>query len=231
MAASARDQISPVVAIASAGAGGIVSTFPVQPAAGAKCIVFVAAHHATGPVTVTDNGTPPNAYVQDAASASNSSSADALIFRADNIALPGAGNLAVTIKATVLTHALVGFAVTYTAVSLGPPTALAVTTGVVPNICNSGPVMLDNPGIYCAVMTNDGSSVSNNITTTAPFTTRGVEQDGSNFENFVGSDQVAVIGSLTADWDFTVSGSNWNAAIVAYGPTPIGGVSAIVAYG
>jgi hypothetical protein len=71
-------------------------------------------------------------------------------------------------------------------------------------------------------MSCDGSSASNNIATTASFTQQGVEQDGSSFDNGAGSDQLAS-GTLTCHWTFTTSGSNWNAAIVAYLAAAAGG--------
>src|SRR5207245_8941803 len=82
----------PITHVSSA--TSLVATFVNQPAADSTVIVFVWSKSTGSPLTVTDNGSPGNTYAVDIVGTAGSNSAH--IARADNIALPSSGNLAVT---------------------------------------------------------------------------------------------------------------------------------------
>lgn len=197
------------------GAATRTSTFATNPTAGDKVFLAIWCYTTTAPSTVSDNG--GNTYTQDKSFTGNTGDANLVVrlYRADNVALPGSGTLAVS--AALASDGSV-CAISYSGVAAGGPTgsntnfsASNATGG------NSAAAGDSATGLQLGVQTFFGLINPENIATTAPFAQQGAEQDGSSFLPGAVSDQLNSAASGTCSWTWTTS-ARWSALIVAYAP-------------
>lgn len=194
--------------------GNRTSTFSANPTAGDKVLVGVFGYASSAPTSCTDNAS--NTYTLDHSATAHptDTSHRIYIYRADSIALPGAGTLAVTVN---MADAGSVQAVAYTGAASGAPTATNtnysstnVTSG------NSGAAGSATSALHFAAVTGSHGGNPENIATTSPFVQQGAEQNGSTSQCGAISDQLNALASQTCSWTWTGGSAVYSAAIVAY---------------
>lgn len=218
--AAVREQVAGLTT--GTGPGSRTSTFTTNPPAGSKVLVAVWVQTATLPSSVTDNA--GNTYVLDQSGTGNPGDAtlDVRIYRADYVALPASGTLAVTVNMPDYgSHQ----AIAYTGVAAGGPnsgTQNLSSTGVTGG--NSGAAGDASSALHFAVFTLNSGNASTGIATTSPFVQQGAEQNGSSFLAGACSDQINALASQTCNWTWTGGSFLYTAAIVAYAASATGPV-------
>lgn len=213
------------------GAGTRTSTFGTNPAAGDKVIVAIWTFTTTAISLVSDNAT--NTYTQDASFTGNTGNSSLVVrlYRADNIALPVTGTLAVSV---VFSNDGSVCAVAYTGAASGAPSATNTNQGgSSTTTATSGAAGGGSTGLQVAVVTNDSGVANTGTATTAPFAQQAAEQDGANFLCGAVSDQLNAAASGNCTWTWSAA-HLWSGLIVAYNsaaPAASGPVYPISPYG
>jgi hypothetical protein len=196
--AAAIDQTAPISSIGSGTSRTV--TFTNQPAAGSKVLVYVFVFQTSGaPSSVTDNA--GNSYTQDGAATGNTMSC--YIYRADSIALPGAGNLAVTVQFGASRFFSTG-ARSYTGLAAGAPSGTnnAASSGASTSAA-TGAAGGANTGLHFAVLADGQSSGTATITPGNSFNQIGIEPNASSFLAGASADRLNAPSSQQCTWTIT----------------------------
>jgi hypothetical protein len=208
-----RTQVSTLSSVAASTTAG--TNFATNPTAGNKIIVGIFAQSLglVDPTSVTDDAS--NTYTLALSYHLGTGFGDGVwIYYADNIALPGAGTLDVTVTWPG-SYASSIQAVSYSGVATGAPAATNTHSAAPGTTNNSGAAGSGTSVLHFAAMGLSTGNNPANIATTAPFTQEGAQQNGSTF--FVGavSDQINAAASQTCTWTYTSANAS-QAGIAAW---------------
>jgi hypothetical protein len=194
------------------------ATFGSNPAAGSKVVVSIGSTFTETVTSVTDNA--GNTYTLDATQANSTINHSVWIYRADNIALPGAGTLAVTIHTGGQGHTISGSVETRTGFAAGGPTQTNVTglSTSASSSVNSGSVTPLAAGAWFAGVVATGGATNSAITlTSAGWTQQASFTDGTTYTPVASADKVDSGGptATAATWTLTTA-ATWLTAIAVY---------------
>ena len=221
-----RDQVSNLYT--SAGSSTAAITFGTNPLPGTTVIVAIA--NVSGSPVLTDNGTTPTTFTQDASNTVNTNNIH--IYRADDITMPASGGYQINVTSGGNTFA--AQAISYIGVKPGSPattnnsnasSGTSVTTGSVTG----------NGLLFAGFSDNDASSHTVTLTN-ASFTSQGTSNGSAGHGGFGCADWVDPSPVSTAACTWTIGASaQWEGALACYLPVnvpdTIGAINAAVLYG
>lgn len=205
--------------VSSASSAGLSAPFTSNPAAGSKVLVAIQAGLAAG-LTVTDNGTTPATFRQDAACFNVSGMPSVFVFRADNITLPASGVYTVSVARSP-TGSLQVAAAAYTGVQNGPPSATSaiIGTGNLPAL--DAIIPADLASLFFSAFFSDSSQNPESITPASPEFLLGVTQvNGTSLTTGALSDALAASPAPRAGGWTLSDAPDFSAVMAAYGAFP-----------
>jgi hypothetical protein len=206
-----RTQVSTLSSVASATTAS--TNFATNPTAGNKIIVGIFGQSNADPTLVTDDGGNTYALVLSFHPSSDNS---IRIYYADNIALPGAGTLDVTVNWASSVPSSIQ-AISYDGAATGAANGTnnheVVANGTTGDSNGAG---AGSSGLHFAVVGVSTSNNPANIATSASFTQQGAQQNGATFYTGAVSDQLNALASQTSTWTWTTGIARYTAGIAAW---------------
>lgn len=216
-----RDQTA--TGIGGSGAGPFTITWPANPAAGSKVLVYVSI--GGGPAaqviaSVKDNGATQSTFTLDATETDNNGDFSN-VYRADNITLPATGNYQVTVTVSPASTTFYNMGGrSYTGVAAGAPTATNVNSGTGTSV-TTGNV---TPAVVGALVVGKYQTDSGANPATSTLTTSGANQiyfRSNGVTDNVGAAADNIVTSTSAQGlAWTIDSSSWDAVVAVYAPAP-----------
>jgi hypothetical protein len=205
--------------VSSTSSAGLTAAFSSNPAAGSKVLVVVQAS-ALATLAVTDNGTAPGTFVQDASCLNSGGNPSLFVYRADNITLPASGTYAVSVTLSP-TGPLQIAAAAYTGVQNGPPSGTSAIIGSGKNPATNPVVPADLAGLFFEAFFCTSSLNPESITSATPeFTVGPAQANGTS--SFAGALSDAIVSSpapRAGGWTLP-DAPNFAAIMTAYAAFP-----------